>query len=127
MSTDTKRNRPGQGGGSKVEAGQADRGKYTPRPWSAAYPTLTEGTVRERVTDADIGTLARALDRGAFRGDHGASGFTCPRCERWAAEVTSESLWHCSACEHAGTRYGLVQLVLADAYAAVALATGGTA
>jgi hypothetical protein len=125
--TETKSNpRTGQGARAKVN-GQADRGQFTPRPWSAAYPTLTEGTVRERVTDADIGTLARALDRGAFRGDHGSSGFTCPHCERWAAEVTSPSLWYCSACEYAGTRYGLVQLVLADAYAAVALATGGTA
>lgn len=97
----------------------------TPRPWSTAYPTLTEATVRERVTDADIRTLARALDRGAFRGDHGATGFVCPNCERWAAEVTSPSLWYCSACQRAGTRYGLVQLVLADAFAAVTVATGG--
>jgi hypothetical protein len=112
--------------GAKVN-GTADRGQFTPRPWSSAYPGLTEGTVRERVTASGIGPLVRALDPGAFRGDHGNSRFTCPHCSSWRAEVTSPSLWYCEGCDHAGTRFGLVQLVLADAFAAIRLATGGVA
>jgi hypothetical protein len=125
--TETKSNpRTGQGARAKVN-GQADQGQFTPRPWSTGYPSLDEGTVRERVTAADIGVLARALDPGAFRGDHSNNQFTCPNCRHWYAEVTSPSLWRCQVCEHVGTRLGLVQLVLADAFAAVRLATGGVA
>ena len=120
--TDHKRSGPGRGGRSTITA---DAGKRTAdRPWSAAHPALTETDVRDRVMAATIRELARAIDPGAFHGDHGTAGFACPRCEQWAAEITSASLWYCAACEHTGTRFGLAQLVLADGIASTSLATG---
>jgi len=110
---------------AEVKSGQDNRAHRTrhPRPWSEAFPDLDEATVRHSVTEASIRDLARALDAGAFHGDHGNDGFVCPRCGMWSAEITSPSLWYCSMCPHTGTRLGLVQIVLADAIACVALAS----
>ena len=112
--------------GAEVYTGPA-RQQHGSRHWSAAHPALTEMDVRDRVMAASIRQLARAIDPGAFHGDHGTTGFVCPRCERWAAEVTSASLWYCAACRHTGTRFGLAQIVLADGIASTSLATGQVA
>ena len=92
------------------------------RPWSDGYPALDERDVLDAITNADIGTLVRALDEGAFRNDHGEHGFTCPRCNYWSAAVVSDALWWCDGCDRPGTSYELRHLVACDAFAAVRLA-----
>ena len=105
-------------------SGAGDRHKRTatPRRWSDAYPNLRERDVLAAITDADLRHLARALDPGAFQGDHGPNGFTCPTCARWTAEVVSDVLWHCHPCGHTGTRYELAHRVACDGMASVQLA-----
>ena len=92
------------------------------RPWSDGYPALDERDVLDAITNADITTLVRALDEGAFRNDHGEHGFRCPRCGSWSAEVVSAALWFCSVCDEPGTSYELRHRVACDAFAAVRLA-----
>ena len=115
--------RPPKGTGQVAAAGPGDTPKGTAvRPWSDGYPNLDERAVLSAVTNADITTLVRALDEGAFRNDHGSDGFRCPRCGSWSAEVVGAALWFCSACDEPGTRYELAHRVACDAFAAVRLA-----
>ena len=123
MAGDKRNARPAPGA-PKASAGQQGRRQSTAagRRWSDALPNLLERDVLAAATDADLRTLVRALDPGAFRGDHGPDGFTCPTCGQWAAEVCSEVLWHCAPCGHVGTRYELAHRVACDALASVELA-----
>lgn len=69
-----------------------------------AYEQITESMVLRALEEATIRQLAAALDPGAFRGDHGSDGFTCPECHRYTAEVIDEWRWCCSWCpRHVGT------------------------
>lgn len=92
------------------------------RLWSEGFPTLDERQVLAAISNADIRTLVRALDEGAFRNDHGADGFRCVRCDGWSAEVVSAALWWCRVCDRPGTRYELAHRVACDPFAAVRLA-----
>ena len=120
------RNRPAGNGAAPKSNGRPDtRQDSRGRVWSEAFPTLREHDVLAAIRDADLRTLARALDPGAFGGDHGPNGFRCPTCAGWSAEVCSEVLWRCEPCGHTGTRYELVHRVACDGFAAVQLARLG--
>lgn len=72
-----------------------------------AYETVTESMVLRALKQATIRDLARALDPGAFKGDHGHDGFTCPRCHRYSAVVIDAFRWCCSWCSRdVGTTTG---------------------
>lgn len=105
--------------GTTAESGR--NGPPTPgrRHWSDGYPDLSEHDVLEAISNADIRTLALALDEGAFRGHHGREGFTCPHCRYFNAEIVSPSIWWCPQCDQAGTRYELAHLVACDGHAAI--------
>jgi hypothetical protein len=76
----------------------------TPRSWSKAYAELTEADVLSAVKNAEIVDLVLALDRGSFPGDHSGTGFACPRCDRWTAEVPSGTVLNARPSErHEGT------------------------
>ena len=118
-----QRSDPRRGKARAAKSTEQDQGKRTAaRPWSDGHPTLDERAVLAAITNADITTLVRALDEGAFRNDHGEHGFRCPRCRSWSAEVVSAALWFCSVCDEPGTRYELAHRVACDAFAAVRLA-----
>lgn len=93
---------------------------------------VTEAEVLDALRKASIHELARALDGGAFKGSHGGSGFTCPRCHEWSARVIDSWRWECSGgcsspagrrtnVEGQGTRLGLRAAVAEDYYASVEL------
>ena len=63
-----------------------------------AYDEIRESHVVEALEQATIRQLARALDPGAFRGDHGTDGFRCPDCRHWNAEVLDDFRWTCPYC-----------------------------
>ncbi len=60
-----------------------------------AHPGVSEVDAMKAAQAADIRTLARALDPGAFQGDHGLDGFVCPKCGRWSAEIIDPWRWCC--------------------------------
>lgn len=60
---------------------------------------VTETDVVAALESATLRQLATALDPGAFQGDHGPDGFTCPDCHRWTAEVLDTFRWVCRACQ----------------------------
>ena len=116
-----QRHSPPRGRAEPGAGGQHEQHTST-RPWSEGFPALDERQVLAAITNADIRTLARSLDEGAFRNDHGDHGFRCVRCGYWSAEVLSDALWWCNGCDRPGTRYELAHFVACDAFASVRLA-----
>jgi hypothetical protein len=75
----------------------------TPREQPAETADIGEAQVLAALAVATLRDLARALDPGAFRGDHGPHGFTCPDCGRWSAEVIDAWRWRCPCGPHGTT------------------------
>lgn len=65
---------------------------------SPAYNDIRESDVVQALEQASLRELARALDPGAFRGDHKDDGFRCPDCGFWNAVVLDEFRWTCPWC-----------------------------
>lgn len=65
---------------------------------SPAYNDIRESDVVQALETATLRQLVRALDPGAFRGDHRADGFRCPDCGFWNAAVIDDFRWTCPQC-----------------------------
>ena len=61
----------------------------------APSTTVTEKQVVAALGSASIRQLAAALDPGAFKGEHGRDGFTCPDCDSWSARILDGWRWEC--------------------------------
>jgi hypothetical protein len=120
MSAPTRNGPRTRGAASETVRGGRDNGS-APRSWSDAYADLDERAVLAAIAEADIRTLARAADEGAFLRHRGPDGFVCPRGDH-RAEVVSAALWWCSGCDRPGTRYELAHAVACDGFACIRLA-----